>query len=188
MAQILVVNDWFANRVIQKTIQTFTVENIEFEIMALTQSMIDEVKSRDTHKEMLSLAADSGIVFNGTRAIASKDLTVDDITALWGDESLDIDCDPCIRARVGEKVCEISGLGEYIEEVNVLEIEMAEEAEAAAKKAAEEAEAKAEKERVFQLGEHEVTGSTQLENLPATDDVYLDAESLEEEAAANADY
>ena len=45
MSQILVVNDWFANRLIQKTIQTFTVENIEFEIMALTQSMIDEVKS-----------------------------------------------------------------------------------------------------------------------------------------------
>ena len=175
MTQVLVVNDWFANRVIQKTIQTFTVENIEFEIMALTQSMIDEVKSRDTHKEMLSLAADSGIVFNGTRAIASKDLTVDDITALWGDESLDIDCDPCIRARVGEKVCEISGLGEYIEEVNVLEIEMAEEAEAAAKKAAEEAE----EEKTFKLGdgdegEFQVSGGELIDN--------MNQESLEQDA------
>lgn len=131
MTQILVVNDWFANRLIQKTIQTFTAENIEFEIMALTQSMIDKVKSCDSHKEMLFLAADSGIVFNGTRAIDSKDLTVDDIAALWGDESLDIDCDPCIRARVGERVCEISGLAETLEEVIALEAELAEEEEAA---------------------------------------------------------
>ena len=131
MTEILVVNDWFANRLIQKTIQTFTAENIEFEIMALNQSMIDKVKSCDTHKEMLFFAADNGLVFNGTRAIASKDLTVDDIDALWGDESVDIDCDPCVRARVGEKVCEISGLTEYIQEMIVLEAEVAAEEEAA---------------------------------------------------------
>ena len=165
MTQILVVNDWFANRLIQKTIQTFTVENIEFEIMALTQDMIDRVKSCDTHKEMLFLAADNGLVFNGTRAISGDDLTIDDIDALWGDELKDIDCDPCIQARVGERVCELSGLAEYIEEANILEIEMAEEAEAAAKKAAEE-----EEEKTFKLGDGnegdvQVSGGELIDNM-----------------------
>ncbi len=169
MTQILVVNDWFANRVMQKTIQIFTIDNIgfekdiEFEIMALTQSMIDKVKSCDSHKEMLFLAADSGIVFDGTRAIASKDLTVDDIAALWGDESLDIDCDPCIRARVGERVCEISGLAEMLEEVIALEAELAEEEEAAA---------------LIKVGDHELPGDTLIDN--------LNQESLDNDALLNA--
>ena len=180
MTQILVVNDWFANRLIQKTIQTFTAENIEFEIMALDKHMIDELKSCDTHKEMLFFAANSGLVFNGTRAIASKDLTVDDIAALWGDDSLDIDCDPCIRARVGEKVCELSGLGEYIEEVNVLEIEMAE--EAAAKK--EEA-AKLKLEAIDGDNLDELPEDLLIDGMNKPEDVY---ESLEEEAVTNAHY
>jgi len=175
MTQILVVNDWFANRLIQKTIQTFTAENIEFEIMALTQSMIDKVKSCDSHKEMLFLAADSGIVFNGTRAIDSKDLTADDITALWGDESLDIDCDPCIRARVGEQVCEISGLAEMLEEVIALEAELAEEEEA-------------EKLKLDAIdGDKlaELPKDLMIDEMNKPEDVY---ESLAEEAVANANY
>ena len=116
MTQILVVNDWFANRLIQKTIQTFTIEDIEFEIMALTQSMINAVKSCESHKEMLFLAADNGLSFNRSRVIDDKELTINDIAALWGEELKDIDSDPCIRARVGEKVCEISGLDETLKD------------------------------------------------------------------------
>ena len=131
MTQILVVNDWFANRLIQKTIQTFTIEDIEFEIMALTQSMINAVKSCESHKEMLFLAADNGLSFNRSRVIDDKELTINDIAALWGEELKDIDSDPCIRARVGEKVCEISGLAEMLEDMLSLEAEVAEEEEAA---------------------------------------------------------
>ena len=188
MTERISFNEKITERIIKRTIQDFAVDKLDFEIMALDDHLIAVVKSCDSYKQMLFTAASNGLVYKGSRMVDYESVHAEDIEATWGDESVDIDCDPCVRARVGEKVCEISGLGEYIEEVNVLEIEMAEEAEAAAKKAAEEAEAKAEKERVFQLGEHEVTGSTQLENLPATDDVYLDAESLEEEAAANADY
>ena len=41
MTQILVVNDWFADRLIKRSIQSFTIENIEFEIMALDKVMIE---------------------------------------------------------------------------------------------------------------------------------------------------
>ena len=173
MTQILVVNDWFANRLIKRSIQSFTVESIEFEIMALNKAMIDNVKACDSYEEMLFLAADNGLSFNGVRVIEGEELTIDDITALWGDELKGVDCDPCVRARVGEKVCEISGLAEMLQDMLDLEAEVAAEEEAA---------------KLIQVGDHELPGSTALEDLPATDDVYLDTESMEEEAVANANY
>jgi len=150
MTQILVVNDWFANRLIQKTIQSFTVENIEFELMALNKAMIDSVKSCGSYKEMLFMAADNGLSFNRVRVIDDEELNAEDIEALWGDELKDVDCDPCIRARVGEKVCEISGLAEMLEEMLFLEAEVAKEEEEA---------------KLLQVGDHIMPGSTPIDNL-----------------------
>lgn len=150
MTQILVVNEWFANRLIQRSIQSFTVENIEFELMALNKAMIDSVKSCDSYEEMLFMAADNGLSFNRVRVIDDKELNADDIEALWGDELKDVDCDPCIRARVGEKVCEISGLAEHLEEMLFLEAEVAKEEEEA---------------KMIQVGDHEFAGDTLVENL-----------------------
>ncbi len=179
MTQILVVNDWFANRLIQKTIQTFTIKNIglekdiEFEIMALNKAMIDEVKSCDSYKEMLFLAADNGLAFDGIRAMDSEEITIDDIEALWGDELKDVDCDPCIRARVGEKVCEISGLAEHLEEMLFLEAELAKEEEAA---------------KLDAIDGDKLAGlpkDLMIDEMNKTEEVY---ESLAEEAVANANY
>ena len=150
MTQILVVNDWFANRLIQRSIQSFTVESIEFELMALDKVMIDSVKACDTYKEMLFMAADNGLSYNRTRIIGSEELTEDDVNALWGEELKDVDCDPCIRARVGEKVCEISGLAETLEDMLFLEAEVAKEEEEAA---------------LIKVGDHEFTGDTLIDNL-----------------------
>jgi len=154
MTQILVVNDWFANRLIQKTIQSFTVENIEFELMALNKAMIDSVKSCGSYKEMLFMAADNGLSFNRVRVIDDEELNAEDIEALWGDELKDVDCDPCIRARVGEKVCEISGLAEMLEEMLFLEAEVAKEEEEA---------------KLLQVGDHIMPGSTPIDNLNQED-------------------
>ena len=175
MTETLVVNDWFANRLIQKTIQTFTIEYIEFEIMALNKAMIDAVKSCDSHKEMLFLAADSGLTFNGTRAIDSEGLTIDDIDALWGDELKDIDCDPCVRARVGEKVCEISGLTEMLEDMLSLEAEVAEEEEAA----------KLKLDAIDGDNLAELPKDLMIDEMNKPEDVY---ESLAEEAVTNENY
>ena len=173
MTQILVVNDWFANRLIQKTIQSFTVENIEFELMALNKAMIDSVKSCDSYEEMLFLAADNGLSFNRVRVIDDEELNAEDIEALWGDELKDVDCDPCIRARVGEKVCEISGLAEHLEEMLFLEAELAKEEEAAKLDAIDG-------DKLAELPK-----DLMIDEMNKTEEVY---ESLAEEAVANANY
>ena len=110
-----VVGDWFANRAKLK-IQVYVVENIEFELMALTKAFIEDVKSCLSYEEMVSFAADHGISYNRKRVIDNAELAKD-IDLLWGLEKLEIDSDPCIKYRVGEKVCAISGLTETLEEM-----------------------------------------------------------------------
>lgn len=110
-----IVSDWFANRA-KLNIQLFDVEGVEFELMALTESLVDDVKSCITYEEMLSLAANAGMSYNRKRVIDDSELAKD-IDMLWGLESIDIDLDPCIKYRVGEKVCEISGLKDTLEEM-----------------------------------------------------------------------
>jgi hypothetical protein len=108
------VSDWFANRAKLK-IQMFSVESFDFELMALNESLADDVKLCDTYEEMLSLAASSGISYNRKRVVDDEELAKD-IDMFWGLDDLDIDLDPCIKYRVGEKVCEISGLNSTLEE------------------------------------------------------------------------
>lgn len=114
-----IVSEWFASRAKLK-IQIFSIEGVEFELMALSENLIDDVKSCVTYEEMLSLAANSGISYNRKRVVDDVELAKD-IDMLWGLESIDVDLDPCIKYRVGEKVCEISGLKDDLEEI--LEIE-----------------------------------------------------------------
>ena len=110
-----IVSEWFAKRE-QLNIQTLNVEGIEFEIMTLSDSHKDDVKSCVNYEEMLSLAANAGISCNRKRVIEDKELAKD-IDLLWSLEMLDIDCDPCIKYRVGEKICEISGLLSHLNEM-----------------------------------------------------------------------
>ena len=94
--------------------QEFDIENIVFNIMALDADLKERVELCDSYDEMVSLAANSGLLFQGKRAIDNNGL---DVPSIWGDSALDIDCDPCIQYRVGEKVCEISGLESVLEEM-----------------------------------------------------------------------
>jgi len=110
-----IVSEWFASRA-KLNIQLFNVEGVEFELMALTESLAEDVESCVTYEEMLSLAANSGISYNRKRVVDDVELAKD-IDMLWGLETIDIDLDPCIKYRVGEKVCEISGLKDKLEEM-----------------------------------------------------------------------
>ena len=107
-----IVSTWLSAR---KTlnIQTFVVENVEFEIMALSENQADIIRSCINYEEMLSLAANCGISCGRKRVTDDPELAKD-IDLLWGLEVLDIDLDPCIKYRVGEKICEISGLGDVL--------------------------------------------------------------------------
>jgi hypothetical protein len=106
------VSNWFEQRA-KLDIQAFTVEGIDFELMALTDDLKENVELCETYKGMISLAANEGISYNRKRVADDKDLSKD-LDLLWGLESLDIDSDPCIKYRVGEKVCEISGLSDAL--------------------------------------------------------------------------
>ena len=105
-------SDWFASRK-KLNIQTFNVEGMDFEIMATNGVMTENIKSCASYDDMLSLAADYGISCNRSRVIDDPVLAVD-IDLFWGLPVLDIDLDPCIKYRVGEKICEISGLSNVL--------------------------------------------------------------------------
>ena len=121
-----IVSDWFENRA-KLNIQIFNVEGIEFELMALNDDLKEKVELCESYEDMLSMAADSGLSYNRKRVVDNSELAKD-IDILWGIESLEIDSDPCIKYRVGEKVCEISGLDSALQEM--LEAEEAERVEA----------------------------------------------------------
>ena len=161
MTDKFIVSNWFANRA-SLNIQTFEVEGIEFELMALSEIQIESVELCDTYEDMITLAANYGLSYNRKRVIDDADLA-QDIDLLWGLDSLDIDTDPCIRSRVGEKVCEISCLADVLDDM--LEAE----------KARDLAEAEAE---LIKVGDHELPGDTLIDN--------LNQDSLDQDALANA--
>ena len=131
-----IVSDWFERRA-ALAIQLFEVENIEFQIMKLDDDLIAQVEGCETYHDMLKTAANSGISYNRKRVADDSELSKD-LDLLWGQASFDIDSDPCVQYRVGDKICEISGLSEVI--ANKLKEEEAAEAAAwAAEEAAEEA-------------------------------------------------
>ena len=145
MTEQCIVSDWFANR-LKLNIQTITVDGFPFEIMTLTDDVKDLIQACETHKEMVNLASNEGLSSNRSRVMDNEEYAKD-IELFWADKFKDDDSDPCIRSRVGEKVCEISGLSDVLDKQ--LEVERAAD-EAAAEVAKEEA-AKAEKERVMFL-------------------------------------
>ena len=112
----LIVKNFVARIRLEATAQVFDVEGIPFEIMALTKALIDDVKSCVTYKEMLNLASNAGIIEGGTRLIDDPVIS-ERLDELWDEDELDINSDPCVRYRVGEKVCEISGLESVLEEM-----------------------------------------------------------------------
>jgi hypothetical protein len=114
MSNIFRVKNFFAKQIMLSSIQEFEVEGVVFDIMALSTDLKERVELCESYDEMISLAAEGGLSFDGERAIDNDYL---DVSALWGEGELSIDSDPCIQYRVGEKVCEISGLESVLEEM-----------------------------------------------------------------------
>ena len=109
-----IVSDFFAKRA-KLDIQAYEVEGVVFELMALTDDLKEKVELCESYEDMLSMAADNGLSYSRKRVVDDEELALD-IDMLWGLDSMDVDCDPCIKYRVGEKVCEISGLSPVLEE------------------------------------------------------------------------
>lgn len=109
-----IVSDWFADRA-KLNIQTFDVEGIEFEIMALAGELKEKVELCDSYNEMLLMAANTGLSYNRKRISDDAELSKD-LDVLWEMENLTVDTDPSIKHQVGKKVCEISGLDETLKD------------------------------------------------------------------------
>ena len=126
MTKILNVGKWLTKRklfIVEHNakrealcIEEFKVEGIVFDLMPLNDELIEDLQSCLTYQEMLFFAAEYGVVVEYERAAEDSGLALA-LESLWGEEELSIDQDPCIRQRVGDKVCEISGLSSYIKEM-----------------------------------------------------------------------
>ena len=106
------VSEWFATRA-ALNIQSFEIEGITFELMALNSEQKEEVELCESYDEMLNKAADYGLSYNRNRVSDDSELSKD-IEKLWSLEQLDKDCDPCIKFQVGEQVCKMSGLAKVL--------------------------------------------------------------------------
>ena len=126
------VGNWFESRA-NLNIKSFTVEGIDFELMALTEDLIDDIQLCDTYADMIDKAADFGLSYNRKRVYDDVELAKD-IDMLWEMPEVNIaELSPTVKAQVGAEVCEISGLTELIEDA--LEKERAEDARVAEERA-----------------------------------------------------
>ena len=104
-----------------------TIEGIEFNLIPLTDDMIQEFKiDNETYEDMLSAAATYGVAVGRNRVCNDEEMAAD-LEGMWTLEQF-IDCEPSLLHKVGEKVCAISGLTEFVEDQRKLEEELAEEA------------------------------------------------------------
>lgn len=93
----------------------FEVEGVPFELMPLTDGLIEKIKDDHSSEKVIKLAADWSLSYDGIRVI-DNDKLKKHIDELWKDERLP-DAEPEIREQVGAKAIEISGLSDYIKEL-----------------------------------------------------------------------
>ena len=107
------------------TPKTFTLDvlqDVEFEAIALTEDLEAIVRSAETYSEMMLLAADYGLSSDGVRAHDDPEL-LPLVRELWDAEEFQADCEPSVKHQVGEKVCDISGMSEFIAVIKQVEEE-----------------------------------------------------------------
>tara|TARA_R110000744_G_scaffold341635_1_gene446827 strand:- start:955 stop:1431 length:477 start_codon:yes stop_codon:yes gene_type:complete len=103
-----------------------TIEGIEFNLIPLTDDMIQEFKiDNETYEDMLSSAATYGVSVGRNRVCNDEEMAAD-LEGMWALDQF-ADCEPSLLHKVGEKVCAISGLTEFIEDQRKLEEDLAEE-------------------------------------------------------------
>ena len=97
-----------------------TIEGLVFNLIPLTDDMIQEFESDNTTYEgMLSVAADYGVSIGRVRVCEDEEMKAE-LKGMWELDQFS-DCDPSLYHKVGEKVCAISGLTEYIENMKLEE-------------------------------------------------------------------
>jgi hypothetical protein len=106
--------------------EDWLVEGQVIPLMALTSEMVAEVKEIEGYNEALHYAADRGLMLDGKRIFDDEYLR-EDLADYWSHMQSEMNLDPCVRERVGERICEKSGLKGHLEDL--LELMKAEESE-----------------------------------------------------------
>ncbi len=110
---ILSTSDFLLEKV-RFRLRTFDVEGVPVEMLGLTDKLIEDVQLCTTSETMYLAAADFGISSGGVR-VYDDELLSEYIDQLWEHKDYNMDCDPSFKIKVGEKVCAISGLTEFVE-------------------------------------------------------------------------
>lgn len=147
----------------------FSVGDIKFKFLALTDDLKQRVQECDNYDDMISTAANNGLAYiedeKAIRVVDNEHL-VAKIDELWEKSELEIDSDPCVMKQAGMFVCKISGLTKFVNDKKEFE-----DSEAAELKAledderAEEARNHLAEEAEFKIGGEMVSGDTTLANL-----------------------
>lgn len=106
--------------------EDWLVEGQTIPLMALTAEMVEEVKEIEGYKEALHYAADRGLMLGGKRIFDDEYLR-EDLADYWAHMQGEMELDPCVRERVGERICEKSGLSDHL--LELLEAEKQKESE-----------------------------------------------------------
>lgn len=90
----------------------FTVDKAEFELMPLTDDLIELAKEKETSEEVIYFAADNGLSVDNMRITDNAKLAKS-IKEFWALEEMP-EASPSVKHQVGEKVLEISGLDDFL--------------------------------------------------------------------------
>jgi len=106
--------------------QEHEVEGVGFNLIMLSDDMIQEFKvNNEPYDDMLTYAAKNGVSIGRVRVCDDKEMS-EDLNDMWDLEQF-LECTPSLIHQVGLKVCEISGLTEFVEDQKKLEEEIAKE-------------------------------------------------------------
>ena len=127
----LIVSDFLDERLKLK-FEDFTIDEIDFTLMAVDDGQRKEIELCETSAEMIELAANFGISHDRSRMYDHKELSKD-FEKLWGKIESVSDVD--VRGAVGTQVLIISGLDGVLkdkedeEELAAMELEEKEKAD-----------------------------------------------------------
>lgn len=93
--------------------QEHIVEEVTFNLIPLDDDMIQDLKvNNESYDNMLVYAAKRGVSIGRDRAFDDEDISME-LDDMWEHDQFS-ECEPTLIHQVGELVCEISGLTEFI--------------------------------------------------------------------------
>ena len=123
---------WFTERK-KYNFKEVSIDGVSFNLIQLTDDLIEMVKDCETYESMLDLSAELGLSAGRKRIFDDAEMSAD-MDEFWLLPALNAHEDSSTRKQAGLEVCKISGLNEFLQDTLQSELE-AEEAEKARLKA-----------------------------------------------------